>query len=103
MFLLECTGLHEKYQNCSNECHATCENYKNPPICTMQCSTALAGCFCEHPHVRHKNGSCVLTSQCKPCIAKGNSIYVTVLAVRNHRNMDNSWLISNINVFSKSR
>ncbi|KAG4079432.1 hypothetical protein HA402_015682 [Bradysia odoriphaga] len=61
-----CTRVHEKYLSCSNGCQTTCQNYNNPPICTMECSTAKAGCYCEAGYVRSDSGDCVLTSQCEP-------------------------------------
>lgn len=60
-----CTHAHETYHGCSNGCQTTCSNYLNPPMCTMQCSTELAGCYCDYPYVRSENGDCVLEEECK--------------------------------------
>ncbi|KAJ6644323.1 Serine protease inhibitor swm-1 [Pseudolycoriella hygida] len=61
-----CLRPHEKYLSCSNGCETTCANKDNPPICTMDCSTKFAGCYCEYPYIRADNRDCVLPSQCKP-------------------------------------
>lgn len=71
-----CTRPHEKYQSCSNGCQTTCKNYNNPPICTMQCFTELAGCYCEYPYIRNDNGDCVLKNECK---GKTSSLFTSIL------------------------
>lgn len=61
-----CLKAHESYHECNNRCpQLSCENYKDPPICTLECSTQYAGCYCDYPYVRDKNGECVLEKECE--------------------------------------
>ncbi|MEE6515676.1 hypothetical protein FKM82_024622 [Ascaphus truei] len=54
------------YDTCGTACPLTCDNYRQPLICTKDCKT---GCFCNDGFVQLSNGSsiCVEKNQCPVC------------------------------------
>ncbi|XP_075459350.1 von Willebrand factor-like [Ascaphus truei] len=54
------------YDTCGTGCPLTCDNYRQPLICTKDCKT---GCFCNDGFVQLSNGSsiCVEKNQCPVC------------------------------------
>ncbi|XP_075462310.1 zonadhesin-like isoform X2 [Ascaphus truei] len=54
------------YDMCGTACPLTCDNYREPLICTKDCKT---GCFCNDGFVQLSNGSsiCVEKNQCPVC------------------------------------
>ncbi|KAG4065111.1 hypothetical protein HA402_007508 [Bradysia odoriphaga] len=56
-----CTKKFEVFNPCGSACPLTCNNYKNPPVCTKKC---VPGCYCKEGYVRNAAGNCVLPCDC---------------------------------------
>ncbi|XP_037041481.1 zonadhesin-like isoform X4 [Bradysia coprophila] len=56
-----CTKKFEVFNPCGSACPLTCDNYKNPPVCTRQC---VPGCYCQEGYVRNNAGNCVRPCDC---------------------------------------
>lgn len=57
-----CIQSNEVYNECGTACPATCNDYKDPIMCTEQC---VAGCYCGEGYVRNlDDNSCCLPTEC---------------------------------------
>ncbi|XP_015930600.1 zonadhesin-like [Parasteatoda tepidariorum] len=56
----------EEYQECASGCPLTCQNYREPFFCTVQCKS---GCFCRSGYVKGPGDKCIRPSECPigPC------------------------------------
>ncbi|MEE6481990.1 hypothetical protein FKM82_013103 [Ascaphus truei] len=54
------------YNKCGTACPLSCDNYRQPPVCTKDCKE---GCFCNDGFVQLRDGSsiCVDKNQCPVC------------------------------------
>lgn len=59
----EC-GQNERYQKCGNGCQPLCSQPDR--MCTAQCDSIFAGCYCEAGYYRNAFYQCVPMSKCPP-------------------------------------